>query len=148
MTNMEGIHALEGGAEADGDDRGVDVILVSDNNLVPEQPTQIVKLNIAGGLYAEDDASRGIELGAHLGGAAEGSNWRWSPTATAAAAAAVVVSKVAAAAAFSHFASEGETWKRTTMTNGGGSSAGISARARWIPPRERHLIVSQNHAVV
>ena len=100
MTNMEGIHAFEGGAEADGDDRGVDVILVSDNNLVPEQPTQIVKLNIAGGLYAEDDASRGVELGAHLGGAAEGSNRRWSPTATAATAAAVVVSKVAAAAAF------------------------------------------------
>ena len=108
MTNMEGIHAFEGGAEADGDDRGVDVILVSDNNLVPEQPTQIVRLNVAGGVYAEDDSgsggpSEGVPKGAELGRAAEGSvgsrtEGRWSRT--AAAAAAVVVAKIAAAGAF------------------------------------------------
>ena len=73
------------------------MILVSDNNLVPEQPRGPSSSAHHGGLYAEDDASRVSSWVPTWVGRLKGSNWRWSPTATAAAAAAVVVSKVAAA---------------------------------------------------
>ena len=45
LTNMEGMHAV---ASADG--RDVDLVLVSDNNLQPDDPTQIVRLRVVGGV--------------------------------------------------------------------------------------------------
>lgn len=56
LTNMEGIHAVP---SADG--RDVDLVLVSDNNLQPDDPTQIARLRVVGGVDVPGDVAAGLE---------------------------------------------------------------------------------------
>ena len=56
LTNMEGIHAVP---SADGLD--VDLVLVSDNNLQPDDPTQIARLRVVGGVDVPGDVAAALE---------------------------------------------------------------------------------------
>ena len=56
LTNMEGIHAVP---SADG--RDVDLVLVSDNNLQPDDPTQIARLRVVGGVDVPGDVAAALE---------------------------------------------------------------------------------------
>lgn len=56
LTNMEGIHAV-----VSGDGRDIDLVLVSDNNLQPNDPTQIVRLRLVGGADVPDDVADAAE---------------------------------------------------------------------------------------
>ena len=56
LTNMEGIHAV---ASANG--RDLDLVLVTDNNLRAEDPTQIARLRVVGGVDVPDDVARALE---------------------------------------------------------------------------------------
>jgi hypothetical protein len=53
---MEGIHAVP---SADG--RDVDLVLVSDNNLQPDDPTQIARLRVVGGVDVPGDVAAALE---------------------------------------------------------------------------------------
>lgn len=56
MTNMEGIHAV---VSENGED--IDLVLVSDNNLQPDDPTQIVRMQLVGGADVPDEIADAFE---------------------------------------------------------------------------------------
>ena len=56
LTNMEGIHAVP---SADG--RDVDLVLVSDNNLQPDDRAQIARLRVVGGVDVPGDVAAALE---------------------------------------------------------------------------------------
>ena len=56
LTNMEGIHAV---VSENGED--IDLVLVSDNNLQPDDPTQIVRMRLVGGADVPDDIADAYE---------------------------------------------------------------------------------------
>ena len=57
LTNMEGIHVVN----SSSDDKSLDVILVSDNNLNVEDPTQIVRMNLVGSIDVGDKLADSLE---------------------------------------------------------------------------------------
>jgi hypothetical protein len=91
LRNMEGIYAFADPADtissssaAAAEEAPFALLLVSDNNLSAETPTQIVKFRVVGGVYAEDDdddaaaaaagaaaagVGAGVGLGVHTAGA-------------------------------------------------------------------------------
>lgn len=56
LTNMEGIHAV---VSENGED--IDLVLVSDNNLQPDDPTQIVRMRLVGGADVSDEIADAFE---------------------------------------------------------------------------------------
>ncbi len=56
LTNMEGIHAV---VSENGED--IDLVLVSDNNLQPDDPTQIVRMRLVGGADVPDEIADAFE---------------------------------------------------------------------------------------
>jgi hypothetical protein len=56
LTNMEGIHAV---VSENGED--IDLVLVSDNNLQPDDPTQIVRMQLVGGADVPDEIADAFE---------------------------------------------------------------------------------------
>ena len=56
LTNMEGIHAV---VSENGED--IYLVLVSDNNLQPDDPTQIVRMRLVGGADVPDEIADAFE---------------------------------------------------------------------------------------
>jgi hypothetical protein len=95
LSNMEGIHAFMEPAPRGGG-QVLALVLVSDNNMHVEEPTQIAKFHVIGGVYAEDAGGVGegeVVAGAAAAAAAAGLGGARVPPAAAAAQGAAKKSK-------------------------------------------------------